>query len=412
MNGIPFLLLMVLAADAPPPGAELYRQTRINMAAILENQPNFVCVETIERSERRSPKAKFAVVDSLRFEVAYVNHHELYGWPGAKKFEETDLPQLVPNAGAIGTGSFAGHAQSIFQNRAADILQGEWTSIDGRRLARYNYVVTPDHSRYMLHNGAKESATVGYSGEILVDPDTARVLRFNVRADHIPASLRLDATETVIEYGSVRIGDRALWLPVRSSDSISAAGGHQSLNKMGFAGCRAFTGESTLRFDDPEPGDTPAPPPKEVTLPEGVWFEIQLAGGLDTDTLHVGDLIPAELGSDMKSHGVVLFPKGSSVELRLARVQRLADRLTADLVLGEVSSKTAYARLHAIPDSAPVNRASNAGGLPQFFGDAAHPGVGTLFVRTSRLNLRKGYRITWRTIRPKEPPASPATAPR
>ena len=55
--------------------------------------------------------------DLLRVEVALVDGKEMFAWPGARKFEQTDLTEMV-TAGAIGTGDFALHARAVFQTRA------------------------------------------------------------------------------------------------------------------------------------------------------------------------------------------------------------------------------------------------------------------------------------------------------
>jgi hypothetical protein len=74
---------------------------RNQMGDRLRRQPNYTCVETVERSTRSGPKKNFQLRDTLRMEVALADGKEMFAWPGAKKFEATDLSDMVKD-GAIG----------------------------------------------------------------------------------------------------------------------------------------------------------------------------------------------------------------------------------------------------------------------------------------------------------------------
>lgn len=64
-----------------------------HMAQTLAVQPNYTCLETVERWV--TPKnAKRTLQDRVRLEVALVDGKEMFSWPGAEKFEATDPPRL------------------------------------------------------------------------------------------------------------------------------------------------------------------------------------------------------------------------------------------------------------------------------------------------------------------------------
>ena len=401
-----FLTLLFLSLRAetapPPPDSALYNKARALMADILASQPNYTCIETIDRSERSRPKAKLETIDSLRFEVAFVDKHELYAWPGSKKFDETDLLDMVPEGAAIATGAFAGHAQYLFRSNIAVVKIGDWVEEGGKSLARYPFTVPANRSRYVLMKSRKDTAIVGYSGEIWVDPMNARVTRIGLRADAIPYRLDIQKTETVIEYGAAKIGEREFWLPAKSVEEITSLAGRTDRNVTRFSGCRAFTGESTLRFDD-GPAEDPnvaAHPLTVIELPPGIWFEIQFDEAVDSLKTHVGDLIPATLAGDIKQKGQILFPKGSALEMRLVRIQRRQDFISFEFAAGEVMSQTATARLLAVPDSTSRTRTGAPAAAPQTFGDIRRPGLGTFSIRGNHLTLRKGFRSIWFTTTP------------
>ena len=106
-------LVSLLYGQPMSPDAILIGRTRYHMIETLRRIPNYTCLETIERSVRRSDSKRASVVDALRLEVAVVDGKELFSWPGERQFKERDLRELAPG-GAIGNGNFALHAKSVF----------------------------------------------------------------------------------------------------------------------------------------------------------------------------------------------------------------------------------------------------------------------------------------------------------
>src|SRR5271170_3680195 len=104
----------ILAAQEIPAETIQLARIRDRMVAQLRQQPNYTCIETVERSARPGAKKNFQLKDTLRLEVALVDGREMFAWPGAKKFEATDLSDMIKD-GAIGNGNFASFARAIFQ---------------------------------------------------------------------------------------------------------------------------------------------------------------------------------------------------------------------------------------------------------------------------------------------------------
>ena len=72
---------------------ELLTKIRFHELDQLRGQPNYTCVETVERSQRAASTRKYTLLDTLRLEVALVGPKELFAWPGAKKFEDMELSE-------------------------------------------------------------------------------------------------------------------------------------------------------------------------------------------------------------------------------------------------------------------------------------------------------------------------------
>ncbi len=70
-----------LAAQTLAPEQLLLDRIRAHMIDTLARQPNYTCVETVERSRRDGATRKFRLEDTLRIEVALVNGKEMFAWP-------------------------------------------------------------------------------------------------------------------------------------------------------------------------------------------------------------------------------------------------------------------------------------------------------------------------------------------
>ncbi len=98
--------------------ALLLARIRSHMAETLRRQPDYTCVQTVERSQRPARSSRFEVVDTLRLEVALIGGKELFSWPGAGRFEDKELRQIV-GRGTTSTGSFGRRPDSQLLERGA-----------------------------------------------------------------------------------------------------------------------------------------------------------------------------------------------------------------------------------------------------------------------------------------------------
>src|SRR5437588_9915293 len=84
-------LLAIVAMGASVSGQDmLLARIKNRMSENLRHQPNYTCLETIERT-RRPQGGKAKIEDTLRLEVALVEGKEMLAWPGSKKFGDYDL---------------------------------------------------------------------------------------------------------------------------------------------------------------------------------------------------------------------------------------------------------------------------------------------------------------------------------
>jgi hypothetical protein len=407
MRTVPVMLCLagMLGAADLPPEVLLLARVREHMSGMLNNLPNYTCLQTIERSQRRAPKNKPRLVDIVRIEVALVQGRELFAWPGSGRFVDTEISDLVPG-GAIGNGSFALHAKAVFQSGAPAIQYAGEEFWNGRRTLKWTFAVPQSRSGFALRVGNDE-AIVGYTGEFRVDPVTLDALRLEVSTKEIPERLRLRSAFNAVEYSRTKIGGSEFLLPSLAELRMVDTDGGESLNRTQFSACRQYTGESTLSFDDPAPGPQQVEAERWLEAPAGLQISLQL---LNTVMLHdaaVGDPITAVLTKVLKLPDGTLLPKGALIHGRLTHLRhgymKRYDALAIGMKFFEIESGRTHVRLDATlqdittPNPAFLSSAPVAKGLPSERVENETIFGSIFFVRESITRLERGLRMVWRT---------------
>ena len=210
MKYIPVLLFcagMTCAADLPS-DVILLQRARVVMARNLERLPNYTCLQTIERTERRKATGKPRLIDIVRLEVALVDGKEMFAWPGSRNFSDADLRTFAPG-GAIGNGMFGLFAKAVFQTSIPRFTHAGEGVFNGRRAHKWDFVVSVVQSGYVIRVPAAE-AVVGYHGTIIVDAGTLDLLSLSVSGDDIPPRLDVAEANMSVEYERMRIGSESV----------------------------------------------------------------------------------------------------------------------------------------------------------------------------------------------------------
>ena len=323
---------------------------KVRMNETLSRQPNYTCVEQIERARRKAPKFRYELVDNVRLEVALVDGHEMFAWPGSAKFEEHELDKLVPAGGAIGNGNFALFARTVFESNMPTFQYAGIIEREGRRLHRYDYRVPQMLSGFRIRVSGKE-ATVGFHGSFWADTDSLDVWRLEVIADDIPPILGLTSSSTTVDYVRSKIGQSEFLLPSSSELVMTQINGVEERNRMRFSACRQYTGESVLKFGEPsEPATAMAEAPvtkTEVAIPAGISFELELDSEIDSRLAMVGDVVRGTLTKDLRVKKEVLMPKGASASGRIIRLERKPEYCLLDLQFFDLEADHLHAAISA-----------------------------------------------------------------
>jgi hypothetical protein len=383
------------------PDSALLASVRSRMAAVLRSQPNYTCLQEIERSSRQAPRGRFQLVDMLRLEVALVDGKEMFAWPGSRKFDEIELHDLVSN-GAIGNGSFALHAQSVFTTNAPVFDYAGEDRMKDRRAIRFDYRVPLAKSGYHIKVNEAE-ALVAYHGTVWADTATLDVIRLDVIADAIPPALGLSDARDSMEYARARIGSSEFLLPAASELRMTDASGNESRNRTRFTGCRQYTGDSVISFAGPQAGAVDSPPAlqaasEERTVPADLLGEVQLENDIDSSKSMVGDTITALVAYPLKTRRQIFVPKGASLTGRIARLERRGDGFVFELRFTEaIAGNTRWklvARIHDLDIPAGLRSFER---IDTTLVAKTAPQLGTLYIRGSGVRLPRGVRFTVRT---------------
>lgn len=412
MNGLR-KLLWVAAAFGVVEGADtgtthqqaiLLNRVRAHMQSALSTLPNYTCLETIERVHRRPKSKRFDLVDTVRLEVALVNGKELFSWPGEKKFDDREISEIV-KGGAIGNGSFALHAKSIFQSNSArfDFI-GERIR-EGRRTLRWDYDVAQFQSGYTLRVGERKGV-VGYRGSFWVDEKSLDLIRLEVEATGIPPFLEILETKDFVEYERMKIGQEEYLLPKLAELRMHGLDDSESVNRTRFTGCRQYTGESTLIFTDPAETTVEQKTPEPLIVPAGMSFESELATPIASGESAIGDPVTLRVTKDRKRDGAVVLPKDTLLHGRITLLRRQnTDRagyvLGLDFTEAEHGNRTGPIRLRlervAVNDVSLPGEVLSAGNRRVMVEPEAAPGA-TMFIKGSAFKMSRGVRLYWRTI--------------
>ena len=394
----------------------------------LASLPNYVCIDSVERTRRIPGERGFRTLDRIRVEQAHIDGTDRFSWIGSAAF--LGKGQTPTGYGLNFKGDFADNRVLIFGNPWTTIRFSGEDRVEGRPALRFDYEVPVERGGLsaVINNVPGRIPT---RGSFWADPVTAAVLRIDVEGRDIPEDLRLKSIVARTMYWQVLIGGRGVTLARNSEFVVTDSDGIVGRNQSIFSSCREYRVESTISFDSDapaagEPPSTAAP----TRLPNGVELQLTLDTLVDSSKAAVGDVVLALVQE--ASGGESL--KGAKVYGRVARVIRFTDRLPAfggkkkhplarkpglewgqhldEVLIGLEFSEVEFrrarmpftGRLVAVEPTAGAGKRSNPVRSFGYYEDAAFvrydpPGSASLYISDEDPVLRKGLVLRWITSR-------------
>jgi hypothetical protein len=395
--------------------AQLKRNVKSSLAAL----PNYTCLETIQRSQRRDARQPFRLLDTVRVEVAVIKNRELYSWPGAGAFEDRSVSDMI-GAGMSSTGSFVSSISNVLINNISTITWHGVEDLRGRRALRWDYSIPYNLSGWTLRI-AGSRGNVSESGSFWADAQTLELLRLEINAGDIPPDLPITAANDSLDYSPMRVGSRDLLLPQTAESLITEWNGEQSRNVIEFSHCREFKTEARLTTDQPATVEKAASAVIEVSIPTGLHFAVRLAKPVDSQVAKVGDPLTAGIVSSVEYKRKELVPKGAILRGRIRLLERYSSPRAHYIVgleftdiefpghharfFGEMTgiTPTPGLSLTLSTSTAETRELGLGAGLTisktETYLTVPVPGVSTFFMEGSSFRLPEGLLMSWRSVK-------------
>jgi hypothetical protein len=211
--------------------------------------PNFICQQVVYQFEAGRKPTRWHKGDTLTSKLVFNAGKE------ERRLEAVnDKPVSTGGrswrAPLTTAGEFGMWLSNIFDPvTQTRFTWGGWEQFGGRRIAKFDYSVSQEHSTLSLSLSDLAKALVAYHGSVYADPETGAVYRIASEANDIPEKVRTRSTATTIEYDAVKIGAQSYLLPVKAQVLMVTDTNHIR-NEMVFQSYRKFEAESTITFGD------------------------------------------------------------------------------------------------------------------------------------------------------------------
>ncbi len=247
-----------VVATGPQPSDPFIEETRKVVRDYLEELPDFICQQDIQRYFDHDGSGAWERADRLVYELTYNRKRESY-----KPINSVGRPitrSLEKAGGATSTGDFALSLAGIFDPESKAVFNPAGKErLGNRQTLLYDFTVPKESSKLVVKAEGSDPLIVGESGTVWIDAETKKVLRIDRAADDLPKSYPITHSESSTDYDIVRLRglDVDFLLPIRAEFIIGdRRQKRQSRNVMHFKFYRKF--ETDIKISE----DVPTPPQK------------------------------------------------------------------------------------------------------------------------------------------------------
>ena len=248
----------LVVATGPQPSDPFIEETRKEVRDYLDELPDFICQQEIQRYVDLDGSGAWERADRLVYELTYNRKRESYkpinsvGRPITRPLEEA--------GGATSTGDFASALAAVFELETKTVFKPAGKErLGNRQTLLYDFRVPKESSKLVIKAEGADPLTVGYSGTVWIDAETKKVLRIDQAVDNLPKNYPVAYGERSVDYDTVRLRglDVDFLLPIRAEIIIGdRLRKHHSRNVIHFKFYRKF--ETDIKITD----DVPTPPQK------------------------------------------------------------------------------------------------------------------------------------------------------
>jgi hypothetical protein len=299
-----------------PESAGLLEQIKQRAAEDLASVPNYVCIDSIERSLWIPGQHEFRRLDRVHSELAHIEGADRFSWIGNSAFQSRN-PTVMVGYGAGFGGDFSDNRTLVFKNSQTKMSYAGRVTIDGRPAWRFEF----DHPRGALGvaNGNQSGLTAA-RGSLWIDLHTLDLLQLDIEGYAIPSNLAVRSISNSTTYWRVLIGQQIVLLPRNSEFRLMYADGTGRRNASVFSNCREYSADSTLTFAQSPTPQLPPPTVEDLHVQPGLALQLVLDKTLDAKEAAVGDPVLAHV---LKGDGGIR--RGAHVYGRVNRIINFDD---------------------------------------------------------------------------------------
>jgi hypothetical protein len=218
----------------------------------VANLPNFICEQVTYQFEAGRQPKHWRKGDTLTLKLVFnqgreerklvlVNNRPLH--PGIR-------PWRTP---LTSEGEFGMLIETVFGgSSAAKFKWNGWGTLNGRRVAAFDYSIDGSHSTLSLSLSDLARAIVAYHGSVYADPESGVIWRISSAAEDIPPEVHTRSISTVIEYGEVDIAGASYHLPTGAVVFLTTES-NNIRNEIHFLNYRKFEADSHITFASEAP---------------------------------------------------------------------------------------------------------------------------------------------------------------
>jgi hypothetical protein len=203
--------------------AEIIAKTRAKTLEAVEEMPDFVVKQQIQRSAAYAGTGNFRNLDRLVVAVSYRAS-------GQEEYKVLSLNGVIQNnpkpkgsyeeaGGTSSTGEFVTVLALVFKPESDTRFQYvDSDVIRGRKTLMFDFDIEKDKAKQQIVSVDATVATTiaGMRGRIWIDPETFRVLRIDSDATEIPESFPVRSAKRIIDYDWTLIAGEKYLLPLIS----------------------------------------------------------------------------------------------------------------------------------------------------------------------------------------------------
>jgi hypothetical protein len=260
--------------------AEVLAKAREATLAAVEEMPDFVVKQQIQRGASYAGTNNFRSLDRLVVAVSYRASSSEDGTQGNEEYRvlsKNGVLQTVSNVkgsyeevgGTSSTGEFVTVLATIFKPESQTRFEPLDTDlIRGRRAIVYTFEADKDRAKQVITtSGTFSNSTItGIKGKVWIDRENFRVLRIESQATEIPEGFPVTAASRNIDYDWVTISDEKYLLPSYSEVRLTSRenrNAYETRNQIRFKEYQKYGSEVKVLDDD----ETAIPAPEETKKP-------------------------------------------------------------------------------------------------------------------------------------------------